>query len=113
MFNNKVILVTGGTGMIGIQLTKYLLEYGANVTIVSLDSGIKFKKKVKFIKTDLRNISNCLNVCKNIDYVFNLACNMGGMGFIENNKALCMLSAVININLLNSGHIWGININSV
>ena len=34
------------------------------------------------------------------DYVFNMACNMGGMGFIENNKAECMLSVLINTNLL-------------
>ena len=37
---------------------------------------------------------------KNIDYVINLACNMGGIGFIENNKADCMLSVLINTNLL-------------
>ena len=37
---------------------------------------------------------------KNIDYVYNMACNMGGMGFIENNKAECMLSVLINTNLL-------------
>ena len=41
---------------------------------------------------DMKDISNCRNVTKGIDYVFNMACNMGGMGFIENNKAECMQS---------------------
>ena len=37
-----------------------------------------------------------------VDYIYNMACNMGGMGFIENNKAECMLSVLINTNLLRS-----------
>ena len=41
-----------------------------------------------------------VGITKNIDYVFNMACNMGGMGFIENNKAECMQSVLINTNLL-------------
>ena len=45
-------------------------------------------------------INNCRKVTKNIHYVFNMACNMGGMGFIENNKAECMQSVLINTNLL-------------
>jgi nucleoside-diphosphate-sugar epimerase len=49
---------------------------------------------------DMKDISNCRKVTKNIDYVFNMACNMGGMGFIENNKAECMQSVLINTNLL-------------
>ena len=49
---------------------------------------------------DMKEIDNCRKVTKNIDYVFNMACNMGGMGFIENNKAECMQSVLINTNLL-------------
>ena len=49
---------------------------------------------------DLKEYENCLKVSKNIDFVYNMACNMGGMGFIENNKAECMLSVLINTNLL-------------
>ena len=48
----------------------------------------------------MKDIGNCRKVTKNIDYVFNMACNMGGMGFIENNKAECMQSVLINTNLL-------------
>ena len=49
---------------------------------------------------DMKDINNCRQVTKQIDYVFNMACNMGGMGFIENNKAECMQSVLINTNLL-------------
>ena len=94
--------------MIGIQLTKYLLEYGANVTIVSLDSGIKFKK-VKFIKTDLRNISNCLNVCKNIDYVFHLA-GVKGSPLMAKEKPYSFMTPMLmfNTNILHAASVSGV-----
>ena len=49
----------------------------------------------------MKDILNCRKVTKGVDYVFNMACNMGGMGFIENNKAECMQSVLINTNLFN------------
>ena len=51
---------------------------------------------------DLKDNNTCDKLTKGVDYIFNLACNMGGMGFIENNKADCMLSVLINTNLLNA-----------
>ncbi len=71
-FKNKEVLVTGGTGMIGYQLVKLLLECESKVTVVSLDEGTGHEK-VKFIKSDLRNFENCLEVTKNKDIVFHLA----------------------------------------
>ena len=62
----------------------------------------QFNPKINNIVADCRDPIVCDRITKKVDYVFNLACDMGGMGFIENNKALCMLSAVININLLKS-----------
>ena len=52
------------------------------------------------MKIKSKDISNCRKVATGVDFVFNMACNMGGMGFIENNKAECMLSVLINTNLL-------------
>jgi GDP-D-mannose 3',5'-epimerase len=49
---------------------------------------------------DMKDIINCRKVSNGVNYVFNMACNMGGMGFIENNKAECMQSVLINTNLL-------------
>ena len=72
-YNNKKILVTGGTGLIGIQLVKKLAELKAKVTVVSLDKNIKLPSGVKFIRSDLRIFASCLKLTKNIDYVFHLA----------------------------------------
>ncbi len=49
---------------------------------------------------DLRDKNACENAVDGIDAVFNLASDMGGMGFIESNRALCMLSVLINTHLL-------------
>ena len=49
---------------------------------------------------DLKDFDNAIKVSKNVNYIFNFACNMGGMGFIENNKAECMMSVLVNTNLL-------------
>ena len=72
-YKNKKILVTGGTGMIGRSLVKSLLNDGADVTIVSLDDFRSDNKELRFIKSDLREFSNCINLCKNKDIVFHLA----------------------------------------
>ena len=72
-YKNKNVLVTGGTGLIGIQLVKKLVELKSIVIVASLDKNIKLPKKVKFIRSDLRNFKNCLKLTKNIDYVFHLA----------------------------------------
>ena len=49
---------------------------------------------------NMSDYANCERMTENVDYVLNLACNMGGIGFIENNKAECMLSVLINTHLL-------------
>jgi len=99
------ILICGAGGFIGGHLTKNLMEEGHEITCVDikpLEYWFQFFESNKNFSLDLQNYENCLKVTKNIDYVFNLACNMGGMGFIENNKAECMLSVLINTNLLKS-----------
>ena len=104
MIKNKKILVVGAGGFIGGHLVKKLLDNGNS--IVSTDIKSKeywfqdFENVENYYSMDMKDINNCRKVTKNIDYVFNMACNMGGMGFIENNKAECMLSVLINTNLL-------------
>ena len=71
-YNNKTVLVTGGTGLIGIPLVEMLVEQGANVTVASLDDSSRCPKGAKFIKLDLRNFDNCMEVCKNQEIVFQL-----------------------------------------
>ena len=104
MIKNKNILIVGAGGFIGGHLVKRLLKDGNNI----IASDIKpkeywfqdFDKADNFYSMDMKDINNCRKVTKDIDYVFNMACNMGGMGFIENNKAECMQSVLINTNLL-------------
>ncbi len=104
MIKGKKILIVGAGGFIGGHLTNRLLKDG-NI-IVAADIKPKeywfqdFENVENHYSMDMKDINNCREVTKNIDFVFNMACNMGGMGFIENNKAECMQSVLINTNLL-------------
>ena len=73
MFKEQKVLVTGGSGMIGRQLVKKLLDKGAQVTIADLTDPIDLPDNVEFVKTDLRHFNNCLEICKGKDYIFHLA----------------------------------------
>ena len=104
MNKNKKVLIVGAGGFIGGHLVKKFLDNGNSV--VATDIKPKeywfqdFDNAENHYSTDMKDISNCRKVTQGVDYVFNMACNMGGMGFIENNKAECMLSVLINTNLL-------------
>jgi len=96
-------LVCGAGGFIGGHLVKSLLKDGHEVLcsdIKPLDKWFQIFDNCKNFVLDLKDYSNCLKVTKNVDFIYNMACNMGGMGFIENNKTECMLSVLINTNLL-------------
>ena len=97
------ILVCGAGGFIGGHLVKKLMQDGHSLVcadIKPLEYWFQIFDINKNISLDLKDYDNCINVTNNIDFVYNMACNMGGMGFIENNKAECMLSVLINTNLL-------------
>jgi len=104
MNKNKKVLVVGAGGFIGGHLVKKILNNGNSV--VTTDIKPKqywfqdFDTAENHYATDMKDITNCRKVTQGVDYVFNMACNMGGMGFIENNKAECMQSVLINTNLL-------------
>lgn len=72
-YSNKKILVTGGTGLIGRPLVEMLIAQGAKVTVVSLDDSSRAPKGCTFTKADLREFSNCVEVCKGQEIVFHLA----------------------------------------
>lgn len=101
--SKKNILIAGGGGFIGGHLADKLLKFKNNLIIADIKpkkNWFQYFDKAKNYVVDLKDYQSALKVTKNIDYVFNMACNMGGMGFIENNKAECMLSVLINTNLL-------------
>ena len=72
MFKNQKVLVTGGGGMIGRSLVKFLLERGAKITIADLTTPTDLPQGVKFVKVDLRYFDQCESICDGMDYVFNL-----------------------------------------
>ena len=97
------ILVAGAGGFIGGHLVKSLLEDGHDLVCADLkpiEYWFQVFEKSKNYSLDLKEYENCLKASKGVDYIYNMACNMGGMGFIENNKAECMLSVLINTNFL-------------
>ena len=100
---SKKILVAGGGGFIGGHLAKSLADRGHDVRVVDvkpLDQWYQRTEGAENIVANLEEKDACFSASEGCDEVYNLACNMGGMGFIENNKALCMLSILINTHLL-------------
>ena len=100
----NIVLVAGGGGFIGGHLVADLLQNSdAKVRVVDikpLGEWFQVHREAENICADLRDPHMCRSACKDAVDVYNLACDMGGMGFIENNKALCMISVLINANLL-------------
>ena len=99
----KKILIAGGGGFIGGHLIKRLLKDNNKIRSVDIKPMTEWYQKfdnVENFELNLEEKASCEKAVEGCDYVFNLACNMGGMGFIENNKALCMLSVLVNTHLL-------------
>lgn len=101
---NKKIVVCGAGGFIGGHLVKSLTDQGFDVVravdVKPLSEWYQKNSSVENLSLDLKEVDSCRQAVKGVELVFNLAADMGGMGFIENNKALCMLSVLINTNLL-------------
>jgi len=106
-WKNKRVLVCGGAGLIGSHLARRLLKEGAKVTIVdSLSSGSRQNIRdiisdVDLNAEDLRDSEVCNLFSRGKDYVFQLAADMGGIGYITTIGADIMKnSARINLNML-------------
>jgi GDP-D-mannose 3',5'-epimerase len=101
---NEKVLVCGAGGFIGGHLVKSLLDSGVNVVravdVKPLDEWYQSSDGVQSLSLDLRDKNNCYKATEGIQVVFQLAADMGGMGFIENNRALCMLSVLTNTHML-------------
>jgi GDP-D-mannose 3',5'-epimerase len=101
---NQKVAVCGAGGFIGGHLVKALLDNGADVVraidVKPLDEWYQFSKGVENLSLDLKDKDNCQKAAKGVNVIFQLAADMGGMGFIENNKALCMLSVLTNTHML-------------
>lgn len=76
-FKGKNVVVAGGTGMVGNQLVLQLEKNGANVRVASMDDPRRVPHLKDFHQVDLTDIRNCYDVCKGMDYAFNLLCTKG------------------------------------
>jgi nucleoside-diphosphate-sugar epimerase len=101
--SSDLIVVAGGGGFIGGHLAATLLDQGFRVRSVDvkpLDEWYQVHDEVENLVLDLRLVDACDKALDGADEVYQLAADMGGMGFIENNKALCMLSVLVNTHML-------------
>lgn len=110
---NEKVVVCGAGGFIGGHLVKDLLENGVNVVravdVKPLNEWYQTSKGVENLSLDLRDRANCQTAADGTEVVFQLAADMGGMGFIENNKALCMLSVLTNTHMLMAARQAGVD----
>ncbi|MEZ6139788.1 MAG: NAD-dependent epimerase/dehydratase family protein [Zavarzinella sp.] len=103
MKSSKVV-VCGAGGFIGGHFVDYLSQQGyTNIRAVDQKPLNRWYQRFPYaenLQLDLSEKQACMTALDGASHVYNLAADMGGMGFIENNKALCMLSVLINTHLL-------------
>src|SRR6476620_973218 len=100
---NADVLVAGAGGFIAGALAQRLHAAGRTVRCVDrkpIDQWYQYLPDADNRVLDLQKIEACREAVDGVAAVYNLAADMGGMGFIESNKALCMLSVLINTNML-------------
>ena len=103
MSKDQKVVVCGGGGFIGGHLVGELFKQGytdvRSVDIKPFDEWYQRFGQAENMHLDLQRLDDCQKALKGAAIVYNLAADMGGMGFIENNKCLCMLSVLINTHL--------------
>ena len=108
----KKIVIAGAGGFIGGHLVKDMISKGHKVRAVDikpLNEWYQIQEEADNLVLDLRLRENCYRAVNGYNEVFNLAADMGGMGFIEKNKAACMISVLINTHLLIASRDCGID----
>lgn len=104
MDKTGLVVVAGGGGFIGGHLVRHFVENGFShvraVDIKPCAQWYQVHDAAENLERDLTEIGNCRAALDGARCVFNLAADMGGMGFIENNKAACMLSVLTSTHML-------------
>jgi len=105
IYKGKRVLIPGGSGLVGHSLCKYLIEYGAEVIVVSLDDPSRSPDGVKFIKANLMDYAICCKLCDGIDYVFNLTGVKGSQITCRERPALYFeRSVILAMNMLRAAN---------
>ncbi len=108
-FSGKKVLVAGGTGMIGIELVKMLIDLKASVRVASLDDPSRAHSAAEFIRKDLTRFDNCMEVCSGVDFVFNLLGVKASPGIGAYKPARFMYATVsMQMNMLEAAHRQGV-----
>lgn len=105
-------LVAGAGGFIGGHLVRDLLDQGRTVRAVDVkpfDEWYQVHDGSENFQRDLADLNSSQKSCEGVETVYMLAADMGGMGFIENNKALCMLSVLPSTHMLIAARDTGVN----
>tara|TARA_Y100000361_G_scaffold147884_1_gene159998 strand:- start:1791 stop:2819 length:1029 start_codon:yes stop_codon:yes gene_type:complete len=98
MFKDKEVLVTGGTGLVGRELVELLFKEGAKVTSVSMDeNNFRPEWNVTHLKLDLRDFKNCVDVCKNKQYIFHIA-GIKGSPVLTHSKQYTFFTNFLQLN---------------
>jgi nucleoside-diphosphate-sugar epimerase len=101
---NANVLVCGAGGFIGGHLVNSLFAQGAAsvraVDVKPFDEWYQKNPAADNRRLDLQLREDCMEAARGMDGIFQLAADMGGMGFIENNKALCMLTVLTSTHML-------------
>lgn len=110
---SDLVVVCGGGGFIGGHLVKKLIDQGFRkvraVDIKPQNTWYQRFEDAENIVLNLEEKGSCYAATQGAHTVYNLAADMGGMGFIERNKGLCMLSVLINTHLLEAARDIGLN----
>src|SRR5215831_14890600 len=113
MDKQNLVLVAGAGGFIGGSLVASLRAQRYRriraVDLKPFEAWYQQFSDVENLCLDLNLKENCERAADGAADIYNLAANMGGMGFIENNKALCMLSVLINTHMLQAAHECGVH----
>jgi len=106
------VIVAGGGGFIGGHLVGRMLEAGykkiRSVDRKPLTEWYQVHDGVENVVADLSRLESARAACDGMQHVYMLAADMGGMGFIENNKALCMLSVLTSTHMLEAAKDAGV-----
>jgi GDP-L-fucose synthase len=109
MYKGKNILVTGGTGLIGIPLVEMLIRMGAKVRIASLDDPSRAHPQAEYRRLDLMRFENCLEACKGMDFVFNLVGIKGSPAMTLKKPASFFVPTILfNTNMMEAARRSGI-----
>lgn len=109
MYKGKKVLVTGGTGMIGVEVVKMLLAKGANVRVASLDDPSRIGSEVEFMRGNLMELDFCNKIVKGMDHVFHVAGIKGAVSIGHSKSASFFVTNILmNTNMMEASYHAGV-----